>query len=107
MCLDFFDARDILINRLSRARSSTDRVLVFGTSDGGSIPSGRIVKKLNKNIYGSSRCTKYKYAPLAQPVEQSPLKRVVAGSIPARGIFLSTKFLAGKKRMRYNMGERN
>ena len=43
-----------------------DRVLVFGTSDGGSTPSGRTMKQ------GS----------LAQLVEQSPLKRSVVGSNP-------------------------
>lgn len=43
-----------------------DRALVFGTSDGGSIPSRR-------TQIGS----------VAQLVERSPLKRLVAGSSPA------------------------
>ena len=45
-----------------------DRALVFGTSDGGSIPSGRTL------FFGS----------VAQSVERSPLKRLVAGSNPAK-----------------------
>ena len=43
-----------------------DRALVFGTRDGGSIPSGRTLGLL------------------AQLVEQSPLKRSVAGSSPVQ-----------------------
>jgi hypothetical protein len=52
-----------------------DRVLVFGTSDGGSIPSGRT----------------FKPGFVAQLVERSPLKRLVAGSSPA-GPTLFTDF---------------
>ena len=45
--------------------SLTDKVLVFGTSDGGSIPPGST-----------------DFGPLAQLVEQYPLKVLVQGSSP-------------------------
>lgn len=52
-----------------------DKALVFGTSDGGSIPS-RDTKFLSHPTDFSGT--------LAQPAEQGPLKPKVRGSIPLR-----------------------
>lgn len=87
-----------------------DRVLVFGTSDGGSIPSGRTFKirvcslasirveagqlversrlvgigRMNLSIYRYNSQAHYLQPGfVAQLVERSPLKRLVAGSSPA------------------------
>ena len=68
-----------------------DRALVFGTRDVGSIPAeGNKKSKPNIKIKNFEFCVlifELKFAPLAQLVEHPPLKRSVAGSNPARGIF--------------------
>ena len=68
--------------------SLTDKVLVFGTSDGGSIPPG-------STQFGS----------VAQLVEQCPLKALVRGSSPrgltilelAKGYFMSGRSFRKKR----------
>jgi hypothetical protein len=59
-----------------------DRVLVFGTSDGGSIPSRgtKLVNGHSSLVVGLTTIL----GSVAQLVEQLPLKELVVGSIPAR-----------------------
>ncbi len=67
-----------------------DRALVFGTSDGGPIPSRRTRNKLQNNLNVTETLILFKNFTfrtqsgfVAQLVERSPLKRLVAGSSPA------------------------